>query len=139
MPSGFFPDSFSSILYVCSSRLVLRKVLCHSICSSWSWFKVRIFVLSPVESRYMGDFVEYLKSSTATCGIFFSYLTTTLLQFSSYYANLTRKLMARRAPVARQATSLAPASSATVLATRSGRQPTLSKKQQENGMCLNRF
>lgn len=38
--------------------------------------------------------------------------------------------MSRRAPVARQAISSAPAP---VPTTRSGRQPTLSKKQQENG------
>ena len=41
--------------------------------------------------------------------------------------------MTRRAPVARQANLLAPASSAPVPSTRSGRQPILSKKQQENG------
>jgi hypothetical protein len=41
--------------------------------------------------------------------------------------------MSRRAPVARQAIPLAPAGSAPVPTTRSGRKPTLSKKQQEIG------
>ena len=57
------------------------------------------------------------------------------LQYLILYFATNLKLMARRAPVARQATSApATSSSAPVPTTRSGRQPTLSKKQQENGV-----
>jgi hypothetical protein len=85
---------------------------------------------------YMRGFVE---CSTATVAFFFflfnHHVAFDIINsppcFSPYY---TLKLMSRRAPVARQAISSAPESSAPVLTTRSGRQPTLSKKQQENGV-----
>ena len=44
--------------------------------------------------------------------------------------------MTRRAPIVRQAASLAPACPASLPTTRSGRQPILSKKQQENSAWM---